>query len=216
MKFGRKITRTKWIFKIKKSVTTRHTIVDSWVHVNHHQQAPVILGILTLTEDGTTFKDVENVTTTVAGSEMVGVVATQLSRCVMAPVRGGLAVKQEVVQHTPIRTPMAVGVVTANVQPKVRLLLHGVIKKVMATVVQVAATAAPTLAVAPTVVVPKESPRAAPIAIQTEIVEAAPLDSTSPALLVSNALEERLVSRDQLPPHRASPTLTTTMALPLV
>lgn len=211
MKFGRKLTRTKWIFKIKKSVTTRHTIVDSWVHVNHHQQAPVILGILTLTEDGTTFKDVENVTTTVAGSEMVGVVATQLSRCVMAPVRGGLAVKQEVVQHTPIRTPMAVGVVTANVQPKVRLLLHGVIKKVMATVVQVAVTAAPTLA-AVIVAVPRESPRDAPIAIQTEIVEAAPLDSTSPALLVSNALEERRVSRDHLPPHRASPTLTTMMA----
>ena len=47
MKFGRKITRTKWIFKIKKFVTTRHNIVDSWVHAQVAATAAPTLAVVT-------------------------------------------------------------------------------------------------------------------------------------------------------------------------
>ena len=70
-------------------------------------------------------------------------------------------------------------------------------KKVTEELVIGTANALRVCALAPTVAAPKESPRAAPIAIQTEIVPRVVLDITSRATSASNVIVEKQVLLDR-------------------
>jgi hypothetical protein len=279
--FGRKITRTKWIFKIKKSVTTKHTIVDSWVPAHQVVSSAVIMVKLltvnrgkvtqcaikvrvihqlivcrrppqaqaqaqathvTMATDacgmhgqkiltGDTFTKMEAKQFLIA-SVRVGVMADRLalrlntlrilftaligtqihvlivtllghiSQVLMARLASsrrrrhlrlhvGAHLLGEATGSVTVRATTLLATMTMVIA---RRLLQ---KKVTEELVIGTANALRVRALAPTVAAPKESPRAAPIAIQTEIVPRVVLDITSRATSASNVIVEKQVLLDR-------------------
>ena len=279
--FGRKITRTKWIFKIKKSVTTKHTIVDSWVPAHQVVSSAVIMvKLLTVNRGKVTQCAIKvrvihqlivcrrppqaqaqaQATRVMMATDACGIHGQKIltggtftkmeaKQFLIASVRVGVMADHPALRLNTLRilftaligTQIHVLIVTllgstsqvlmarlASSRRRRHLRLHvgahllgeatGSVtvrattllatmtmviarrllqKKVTEELVIGTANALRVRALAPTVAAPKESPRAAPIAIQTEIVPRVVLDITSRATSASNVIVEKQVLLDR-------------------